>query len=243
MKAIFLSLMLCFSCTKYASFKKDTVGLQIEPVEMEVYRLEEEEWKVGLKKGDSISQSFTFFVDLPRIQNSDLDYLTKERNIDGWILRIISLKGSGSQDLGSVYALFKPKRVSRGMNSGAPSNIRIKISYAAAFASERFRRFKCPAFGHSKKISSMKIAGDNEPFTINIGQAVSYNEKSLIVGLTPSAFNGGNSLAGNYYIEIAAYDSQKKMILSPFKRLSQYIQVESEDEIRVKSCDGIHPEN
>lgn len=242
MKALFLTLLLCFSCTKYASFTKDAVGIQIEPVTMEVSHLNEVEWKVGLRKEETITQSITFIIDLPRVRTADLEYLTEQRNIDAWILRLIVNRGSETQDLGSLYALFKPKKVSRGVQAGVASSVTMKVFYAAAYASERFRSFKCPAFGHSRKISKMAIKGDNEEFTISIGQAIPYLEKSHLVELTPSAFNGGNTLAGDYFIEIAAYDSKRKMILSSFKRIPMYVSVMAEDIVRVQSCDGVHTE-
>lgn len=243
MKALlFLTLLLLFSCTKYATFDKSAVGIQIQPVTMEISHLNEIEWNVGMKKEETISQSFTFIVDLPRIKTEDLDYLTETKNIDAWILRLIVSRGSETQDLGSLYTLFRPRKISRGVPSGAPTSVTMKVFYAAAFASERFRMFKCPAFGHTKKISSMSITGDNEEFDITIGQAVPYNEKSQLVELTPSAFNGGNSLIGDYYVEIAAYDSKRKMIISPFKRIPMHINVSEEKIVRVKSCDGVHME-
>jgi hypothetical protein len=242
MKAMFLTLLLCFSCTKYAEFNKDSVGIQIQPVTMGISHLNEVEWDVGLRKEETISQSFTFIIDLPRMKKEDLDYLTEQKGIDAWILRLIVTRGSESQDLGSLYALFQPKKVSRGVNSGAPSSVTMKVYYAAAYASQRFRSFKCPAFSHNKKIASMDIMGSDEEFAINVGQATPYNEKSQLVELTPSSFNGGNSLVGNYFVEIAAYDSKKKMILSSFKRIPMYVKVSAEESIRIKSCDGIHPE-
>lgn len=243
MKAIvFLTLLLSFSCTKYATFTKDAVGIQIEPVTMEITHLNEIEWNVGQRREETVTQSFTFIVDLPRVKSSDLDYLTEHKNIDAWILRLIVSRGSETQDLGSLYALFRPQKMSRGVQSGAPTSVTMKVFYAAAYASERFRAFKCPAFGHTKKIASMSIGGEDEEFPIIIGQAVPYLEKSQLVELTPSAFNAGNSIVGDYHIEIAAYDSKRKMILSSFKRIPMYIDVEEEKIIRVKSCDGVHPE-
>lgn len=242
MKAIFLTLLLSYSCTKYATFSKEAVGISIAPVQMEISHLNEIEWNVGQRKEEKISQSVTFILDLPKIKDKDLDYLTDQRGIDSWIVRVIASKGSETQDLGSLYAFFRPKKSSRAASTSATSSVTIKIYYAAAYASERFRSFKCPAFNHSKKIRSMGVKGENSEFSLSVDQVTPYLEKSQLVELTPSAFNGGNSLVGDYYLEIAPYDSKKRMIHSAFKRIPSYVNIESEDEIRVKSCDGIHPE-
>lgn len=242
MKAFLLTLLLCYSCTRYSEVSRDAIGVQIQPVSMEISHLNEIEWHVGMKKEETITQSFTFIVDMPKIKQDDLDYLAEHRNVDAWILRLIVNRGSETQDLGSLYTLFNPTRVARGSQGGAASSVTLKVFYAAAYASERFRAFKCPAFGHNKKLASFEIAGTNDEFSLSLGQAIPYNEKSHLVELTPSAFNGGNSLIGEYYVEIAAYDSKKKMIHSAFKRIPMHISVMREESIRVKSCDGVHQE-
>lgn len=242
MKALFLTLLLCFSCTKYAEVSRDSIGIQIHPVQMEISHLNEIEWKVGLKKEEEITQSFTFIVDMPEIKQGDLDYLAANRSVDAWILRLIVNRGSETQDLGSLYTLFNPTKVARGAQGGAASSVTLKVFYAAAYASQRFRAFKCPAFGHTKKLAAFEITGENEEFSLSLGQALPYNEKSHLVELTPSAFNGGNSLIGEYFVEIAAYDSKKKMIHSAFKRIPMHIAVTREETVRVKSCDGVHEE-
>lgn len=242
MKAVLLTLLLSYSCTKYATFSKEAIGISISPVEMEISHLNEIEWNVGLRKEEKISQSVTFILDLPKIKDQDLDYLTEQRGIDSWIVRVMANRGSETQDLGSVYAAFRPKKSSRAASVSATSSVKIKILYAAAYASERFRAFKCPAFSHSKKITSMAIKGENTEFRLSIDQVTPYLERSNLVELTPTAFNGGNSLVGDYYLEIAPYDSKKRMIHSSFKRIPMYVSIESEEEVRVKSCDGIHSE-
>lgn len=244
MKAfLILSLLLFYSCTKYAEFSKDAVGINIEPVTMNVNRLNEIEWWVGRPKEVKISQSFTFAVDMPKIRQDDLDYLTEHKGVDAWILRLIVNRGSESQDLGSLYTLFRPRKITRGnQGAGAASSVSLKVYYAAAYASERFRAFSCPAFGHNLKIDSMEIKGENKSFSISIDQSSPYNEKSQLVELTPSSFNGGNSLVGEYFVEIAPFDSKRKVILSSFKRLPQSVVISREEKLSVKSCAGVHQE-
>ena len=243
MKALFLSLLLFYSCTKHAEVSRDAMGVQITPVEMDISHLNEIEWLVGNPKEVEVSQSFTFLVDMPKIKQEDLDYLTEQKGVDAWILRLIVYRGSETQDLGSMYTLFRPRKLSRGtQGAGAASSVSMKVYYAAAYASERFRMFKCPAFGHDLKIKKMEVKGENEAFELSIGQTSPYLEKSQLVELTPSSFNGGNSLVGDYYVEIAPYNSKKKIIYSGFKRLKKYVSVSREEKIRIKSCDGVHPE-
>lgn len=238
MKALILTMLLCLSCTRYAE-----VGVDISPIQMDISHLNEIEWNVGMKKEEKVSQSFTFIVDLPKIREDSAKFLVEQKSIDAWILRLIVNRGSESQDLGSLYTLLQPQRLGRGSSGDAPKSVTFKVFYAAAYASERFRTFKCPAFSHDRKIKDMSISGSNEEFSLPLGPSSPYNEKSHLVELTPSAFNGGNSLVGNYFIEIATYDSKKKVIHSPFKRIPLHISVKSEERVRVASCEGVHQEN
>ena len=243
MKAILLTLLLALSCSRNVEVTRTSMGAEMNPVKMEISHLNEIEWRVGMKKEKTITQSITFIVDMPKVSDDDLEYLTKKFDVDAWIVRLIAVRGSDTQDLGSLYSLFKPRKSGRrGYNSGTASSVSMKIFYAAAYASERFRSFKCPAFNHTKKISSMEIAGENTGFSLSIGQAFPYPEKSQHVELTPSSFNGGHTLVGEYFVEIAPYNSQKKYIHSRFKRIPMSIVVEQEDLIRIESCDGIDSE-
>jgi len=63
-----------------------------------------------------------------------------------------------------------------------------------------------------------------------------------MVGLRPTDFNGGKYEGGDVYVEVAAYDSKKKMVLSNFKRLPMSVSIQSEEIISVEGCDGVHPE-
>lgn len=240
MKLLFLSFLL-LSCTKYSPLTKDTVGITIKDMDMKIAQVQEVPWKVGQYRDQKISQSFTAMVEMPKIKVEDLDYLTESRGIDAWILRIIVQRGSATQDLGSLYTLFRPRQASR-VTASAATSISFKVYYAAAYASERFRNAKCPPFSHDKKFVNLKIEGDPELFSTSIAGAVPYQEKSQLIELTPSSFNGGHSLAGDYYVEIAPYDSHKRLIHSSFKRISQHISIKSEESVTIKECAGVHTE-
>ena len=243
MKAFILTVLLACSCTKKSPLSKDAMGLRLSDVHMELSHLNEIDWSVGKKKEAKVSQSFVFVVDMPKVDEDDLAHLNKLKGIDSWILRVIAQRGSERQDLGSLYTLFKAKKMTRGQGGGAPTSVTIKVYYAAAYPSERFRFFHCPAFDHDKRIQKMKISGEPKNFELVVEQASPYPEKSHLVELSPSSFNGGNSLIGEYFVEIAPYDSAKKIIHSTFKRIPMYVEVISEEKISVPSCAGVHEEN
>ncbi len=243
MKALLLTLLLFYSCKQSATLTKGSVGLQISPVTMGISHLNEIVWNIGPKKEAQISQSFNFIVDMPKIDQDDLEYMIKERGVDSWIVRMIVLRNSQTQDLGSLYTMFKPRRIARGNeSSGAPTSVSIKVFYAAAYASERFRSLSCPTFGHNKRISSMEIKGSDDEFSLSVDQKNPYGEKSHQVELTPTSFNGGNSLVGEYFLEIAPYNSLTRTIYSTFKRIPMSIIVNQEENVSVPGCEGVHEE-
>ncbi len=243
MKALILTLLLSYSCTDYSPLKSDPAGLRLEQVKMDISHLNEIEWWVGAKRNEHISQSLTFIVDLPKVTEEDLHIIHKERDVDSWIIRVIAERPNQTQDIGSFYVPFKRQIKGRVTGGGStPVSATLKIYYAAAYASERFRNMNCPAFGHNKKIKKMKIESSDSTFDIFTNKSMAYGEKSQQVELSASSFNGGNSLIGNYYLEIAPYNSEKKIIRADFKRIPSYISVIQEDAIKVKSCDGAHRE-
>jgi hypothetical protein len=243
MKALFLTVLLAISCKKYSPLSREAASLRLTDVQMGISELNQVDWKVGKWKDSTVSQSFTFMVDMPKVSDEDLEQLNKIRGIDSWIVRLIVERRSDKQDLGSLYAHFLGKKIIRGSGGGAPSSVALKVFYAAAYPSERFRFFQCPAFNHRFKIKSMKIQGEDTPFDLSIDQVTHYGEKSHLVGPSPTAFNAGNSFVGEYFVEIAAYDSEKKDIHGSFKRIPLSIEVSQEEQISVPSCDGVHQEN
>ena len=158
-----------------------------------------------------------------------------------WIIRLLVNKGTKVQDLGTTYAPFISKQASR-VRSATSGSIALRVYYAAAYASERFRSFYCPAFGHNKKISSLDIEDSNEEFSLDVNSQLSFSEKPQLVELSPSSFNGGNSLIGEYYLELALYDSKNKVIHSAFTRVPGSVLIRAEETIPIPSCEGVHLE-
>lgn len=242
MKALFLTFLLLTACTPHSPVINESAGTRVKDIRMEITHLKEVEWAVGKRRAATVSQSFVFNVTMPKVHEEDLALLTKLYGVDAWILRLIVQRGSKGQDLGSLYAPFRPQRVIRGQSVDAPRHVSLKVYYASAYASERFRAFHCPAFGHDRRLNDLTILGDANPFELVIGKVNPYGEKSQLTELHPSAFNAGHSLAGDYFLEIAAYDSRKKVILGDFKRLPLFIRVGEEKRVPLAECIGEHPE-
>ncbi|HXH76068.1 MAG TPA: hypothetical protein VNJ08_13945 [Bacteriovoracaceae bacterium] len=243
MKATFFALLLVISCDRKAQITKDSFAVKVSGIEMDLSQVNEVVWWIGAKKKEEkVTQSVTFLVSMPKLKEEDLEYLMKEKRIDSWLVRVIQVKGSKSQDLGSLITPFVPAQHGRSSSTAASAHAAVKIFYAAAYASERMRAFKCPAFSHDKRITSMSVKGEDKPIDLTIGAAISYREKAQQVQLSPSAFNGGHSLQGEFHLAIAAYDSKRQVLLGDFIRLPRYLEIEREESVYVASCQGVHPE-
>lgn len=246
MKAfLFLIIALLYSCRQSVEVKDGPGGIQINNIDVNLSHLNEVEWHVGVpRRTKTVTQSFTFLIDLPKISESDMDLIMKHRKTDSWILRLIFEQGGKVQDLGSMYTPFKNAHTaSRGqISSTSPSSASMKVYYAAAYASERFRAMSCPPFGHNRRIKKMSIMGEETPIQLELNNSSPYSEKSQLNDLAPSSFNAGLNLVGNYYVEIAAYNSQDKMINSHFVRIPEHIEVKSEEQLHIHGCEGVHQE-
>lgn len=210
---------------------------------MDISNLEETTWWIGAKRKEAeVTQSITFFLHLPKLKEDDLKYLVQQKEVDSWMVRVILVKGSKEQDLGSLTTPFFSRLHGARPHQSASGLVAIKIYYAAAYASERLRRFNCPAFAHDKRVNSMTVKGAKDPFDINVGSFKSYQDKPREASITPNSFNGGNSLQGEFHFEIAPYSAKKQGIIGDFKRIPRYVEVMSEESIDTKSCKGLHPE-
>ncbi len=241
MKLLLLSFLVMYSCSRNAKLSRDSAAAHLDDVKMPISHLNEIKWPAGFRQEAVVSQSITFLIDMPKVDQDDLDYLIDKRDVDSWIIRVIFYHASEKQDLGSLYSLFRPKKLSR-TSTGAASSVALKIYYAAAYASERFRNAKCPPLGHNRKIQQMKVVDTGEPFSLSFEAAQAYQEKSQLIELTPSSFNAGMSLLGEYYFEIAPYNSVKKEIHAPFKRIPAHVEISEEISVAVPSCQGVHSE-
>lgn len=241
MKVLILSFLVMYACSKSAKLSRETASAHLDGVVMKVTNLSEIKWPAGFRQEATVSQSITFMIDTPKVDQDDLDYLIHDRDVDSWIIRVIAYKSGEKQDLGSLYSLFRPRKVSR-TSTGSASSVSVKIYYAAAYASEKWRNSKCPPLGHNKKIKELRIEDTGEPFSLSVGGGQPYNEKSQLIELTPSSFNGGMSLAGEYYFEIAPYNSKKKVIHAQFRRIPGKVIVASEEGVAVPSCNGVRSE-
>ena len=238
MRGILLTiLILSLSCTKWAEVEETNGIHSIKNIEAEIFKLKDIDWKVGKSRGATVSKGFSFKMDIPKIDKKGREVLLEKYGIDSWIYRVIKKERGRTRRLGLVQ--FDLSNMSR-----TSTDITIYIYYHAASISKTFRQFHCPAFGHRLAIDDLNINSDNDG-RFNVYSQRARSIKGLVTkpAFAPVIFSGGKELIGEYYVEIALYNSKEKKSYSKFEKLANSISIESEKKISVPSCIGVKEEN
>jgi hypothetical protein len=197
-----------------------------------------DDWKVGKKRNKLVSKGFKFQIKIPKIDKKYAKKLFSIGGIDSWIFRISKKERRGYQPVGHIlYNIQNFGKVSDSITG--------HIYYHAAAASSEFRRQKCPAFNHRKKISEIElIKTDVKSYDLFIKKIGSYRTATIDTpSFSPVIFSGGKSLKADYTIELALMNAKDKILYSKWIQLNNIIRIESEVEISVPSCTGIRTEN
>lgn len=238
MRGILLTLLfLSVSCTKWAKVEESNGIHKIENIKAEIFSEKDIEWKVGKKRGGTVSKGFSFKVSIPKIDEDGRETLLEKYNVDNWLYKISRIRKGRKQQLGLLS-------FDLGNMSRTTTDVTIHIFYHAASVSQRFRRFHCPAFNHRFQIDDLELDSDS------LGEFNLYTKRNQAVrgkitkpAFAPVIFSGGRSLEGEYFVEIALYSSKDKRLYTPFKRVSNKVKVEGEKKISIPSCVGVKEEN
>lgn len=239
----FLIALLSFvGCTKSAAIKRDGVGVELTGLDWGIASTAEGRWKVGKYLKNTVTKNLNFVLELPRIDGDDREFLATTYKIDAWLIRVFQANAqSRRMELVTLYAPFVPRTSAR--SAGQPmKSVAFNLTYAAAAMSERFRRFNCPAFSHNKRLDDWAVTGERTPVSVVVQPQGSFNEKLKVSELVPMTLNAGNTLVGEYTIEVALFSTATKQIFSSFRELPQGLKVLAEDSIEIDGCAGVHEE-
>jgi hypothetical protein len=229
-------------CSKESVLLRDGVGIRLTEAQWGISSMTEVKWKVGKNFSNTISKNLNLVLSLPRIDSDDVMFLQTTYGIDAWLVKIIQSNSLSSRmELVIIYAPFRVQRNGRA-GGRMMESLSFNFTYAAAAISERFRRFNCPAFSHDKRLKKWEIIGEEKPLEILVRPDAHFDEKLKLSELVPATLNVGNSMIGEYYIEVALFNTAQKQLYSSFQRLPFNIKVFSEDSIVVDGCAGVHEE-
>jgi hypothetical protein len=232
----FLILFTTISCTKKVKVQKKNGIYTVSEINVELEGFKHIEWEVGQEREVDISQGIILRISVPHMKEKDIKALAKRYGVDGWIYKIVKINKGRRSIIGYVELPF------RKVNK-TTDNFSAHILYAAAAPSIRFRRFRCPAFNHRKKITGLDMETKNKD-KLSLFLSVSDPIRSRIDNLDqmPLIFSGGMSLIGSYHVELALYNRSEKQVHGRFTRLPGTVFITREVEMKVSSCFGIKEE-
>ncbi|MDA8792830.1 hypothetical protein N9N67_06260 [Bacteriovoracaceae bacterium] len=225
------------ACQNRAQLEQSDLAWKVSDVVTKVERVYNLPWKVGRAEKKDISMGFVIEFNVPTLASDDAKELIKKYKVNSWIFKVEKVRGGLPMTYGYVSVPFK--NINKSLSTTS-----IKIYYAAAAASGRFRSFECPAFKHRKKIKDYDVSyGGNEETTIFVKYKNKIKSRVHTTKFFPVSFNGGLKLAGDYMISMTLFSSADKKIYGKFKPLDGIIKIQSEEEVHLPSCAGIREEN
>jgi hypothetical protein len=238
MKILLLTLLLLSSCSKWFDVKSGNGQMYVSELTGEVFDLSVDKWSVGKDREIEVSKGFSFKVKIPKIKPKNAKKLFKKSKANAWIFRVTKIIRGSKNSIGHV--LYDLENL-----GSVTDSISIFVYYHAAAMSSEFRRAKCPAFQHSKKIVDINlISTGTKPTQLFANRRTSYTSSTMErPSFTPIIFSGDKSLTGKYLIELALYNTKDKDLVSKWMPMNKMIEVESEIDIRIPSCNGVNTED
>jgi hypothetical protein len=236
---IFLSSVGCSDNSEYFPGRQGSFVVKSE--DLEITKVKVIKWRVGPLRRQVVSKGFIIKFDVPVLSKSNLKKMTKNSSIDSWLLTIMKKSDRGTSTIGRSYIPIKMAGIRKGSDEryNRLKQAIVKIKYAAASISSRFEKFMCPAFDHRFIIDSPEVEerGSRE---YNFSSSPIDNHRIVgkiePMGLGGFEINGGKSLEGEYYIEVALYSSKDKTRRSNFVRYNEIVKIANQNVVRLKGC-------
>jgi len=238
MRKLLLLFIILTACSDRATIKSKNGIDFLDPVTLELDKLDEKVWTVGKKRDAEVSMGVNLKVSVPQIDDDGVSYLQRKYGIDTWVYKLTKLTRGSRSPIGFFqYNLHSI--------SGVNDYVNINIYYHAASVSSDFRRFHCPAFDHRYRLAEFGLTESKEPKRnqIYVRRKEVLNARIEKVSFAPMIFSAGKSLTGNYKIEVALFNSNEKRIYSQWFSAQNSFIASREVQVDVPSCRGIKEEN
>ncbi|MCF8060530.1 MAG: hypothetical protein K9K67_14610 [Bacteriovoracaceae bacterium] len=230
-----------FSCSKRAEFKYENNTAYIRAKDVGIDSVRVVDWKVGKYGKDTLSRGFRLSFDLPVLEDDDLKTLYKNRGANGWLIRLRRKTGIRNENLGYfAVEVISPKPGSESIYRYSSSKKgSVGVYYAASSVSTRLDQLPCPAFDHRLVIEEADVESSNVGellWVSSSSESSNVSAKVHLISYSPITVNGGMELKGDYYIDIALYNTSSKERMTSFLQISNFIAVKKEEEVSVKGC-------
>lgn len=245
---LFSIFFLINSCVSYSPLIKDEKSNIdfVKPTPIKILGFKTVPWTIGQEKLIDLDQGLRLDFSLPVLKSSHLEELHNKRGVDALFAKIWYTDGKRDMLLGYLeIPLFRKVKslrdqVSMGLKEKKTEKAYAQINYIASTLVPRTIQFKCPPLHHHFVLGDIKIrdfiSKSDTKFVFISNNETEINRKVYPFTFQPQIFRGWHSLVGQYFIELAYYNSLKKRILTNFIRGQNYIDVLTEKEISVNEC-------
>ena len=238
MRCVLLIFIFALSgCTKVYDVEKKNGIYFLSGIQSEIKEVRHINWKVGLEREIEVSKGVRLAVTVPIISENAKEILYKNKKIDSWIYRFNRKRRGRVEPVAHVYYHFNNI-------STSTKTFSLNIFYHAASVSSRFRYFHCPAFDHRLYLPDVDLSTRESTLQEDIFVRAMPKVPSKVhrLGFTPLIFTAGRSMAGEYEVDFALYNSKTKQRFSRWFPVEKKLDLNQEVRRTVASCAGIKEE-
>lgn len=234
------SLLVFLGCEPKSSMISQKGREEVDPAPMKISKVNTLDWRVGPEHKQKISRGISVLVDLPQLEADDLKKLIADRRVDAWLVQLHRRGTTGMEVLARTAVPLT------GYKSQMKA-ISFPIQYAASALSMRRAEMRCPSFDHRYVIGDIKVEESAGQGLSKLIVGPSQNEpqrgKFNLFQVRPESINGGHRLQGDYRVEIALFNREKKRMRSNFVTYPELVKVRSEKKITIEGCDSYKEKN
>ncbi len=238
---LLLSLALLFSCQKKSEVIYDGERVSIKPTASGVTDIDPIIWKAGILRNITISRGVQVTFSFPQFESKDLRFFVDKFGVDSWIVKVKRKGMMRNETIGYLYVPIILPGQKNAMRINQLKKGSFRILYSASTVSARFANLPCPAFKHDYLIEKVEI-GDAKPFSSKLSLSPVEEERLLVrveeFNYSNTSLNGGTELRGDYYVDIAFYNKERKTKLSNFIELDGMAKVVREKSTPLTGCEN-----
>lgn len=198
-------------------------------------------WKVGKYAKDIISRGFRITFEVPPLNKDEWVSLYNNHKVNGWIARIRKKTLTSNKIMGYLTMEMISKRENRGNSFSVSKSEKgsVGINYAASSMSTRLSDLPCPAFNHRLLISDHRIVPEKNGSLLWMTSSADtkyMSVKTNLISYSPITLNGGMSLKGHYFVDLALFNTNSKYRKSSWITINDYVAIEKEENVSINGC-------
>ena len=243
MKKVLLLIVfsLVISCQKKSEVTHSGERVTIKPTQSEIIDINPIIWKAGILRNITISRGVQVIFSFPQFESKDLRFFVDKFGVDSWIVKVKRKGMMRNETIGYLYVPIILPGQKNAMRINQLKKGSFRILYSASSVSSRFANLPCPAFNHDYLIEKTEVA-DAKPFSSKLSLSPVEEERLLVrveeFNYSNTSVNGGKELRGDYYVDIAFYNKERKTKLSNFIELDGVAKVIREKSLPLSGCEN-----